>query len=169
MMTRSPRLCIHWSPHRRLTALRPQALRSAHSYHTATSAHLFLRAPLATSQAKQCQLRSPRPSRSSHSLEFLQRCNLLIAPLQPPQLPVPISPLDAAVQTISPCDVSQDASTQTSDQPVYSLSFDVAVQTSFHSAHTSSLDAVVQTIPHSTLSQNVSKQMGFSLSFLVFC
>ena len=68
MMTRSPRLCIHWSPPRRLTALRPQALRSVHSYHTPPSAHLFLRAPLAMSQAKQCQLRSPRPSRSSHFL-----------------------------------------------------------------------------------------------------
>ena len=93
-------------------------------------------------------------------LEFLQRCNLLIAPLQPPQLPVPISLLDAAMQTTSPCDASQDASTQTSDQPVSSLSFDVAVQTSFHSVHTSSLDAAVQTIPHSTLSQDVSTQMG---------
>ena len=38
MMTRSPRLCIHWSPPRRLTALRPQALRSVHSYHTVSSA-----------------------------------------------------------------------------------------------------------------------------------
>ena len=93
-------------------------------------------------------------------LEFLQRCNLLIAPLQPPQLPVPISLLDAAMQTTSPCDASQDASTQTSDQPVSSLSFDVAVQTSSHSVHTSSLDAAVQTIPHSTLSQDVSTQMG---------
>ena len=93
-------------------------------------------------------------------LEFLQRCNLLIAPPQPPQLPVPISPLDAAVQTTSPCDASQDASTQTSDQPVSSFSFDVAVQTSSHGIHTSSLDAAVQTIPHSTLSQNVSTQMG---------
>ena len=92
--------------------------------------------------------------------EFLQRCNLLIAPLQPPQLPVPISPLDAAVQTTPPTDASQDVSTQTSDQPVYSLSFDVAVQTSFHSVHTSSLDALVQTIPHSTVSQDVSTQMG---------
>ena len=35
-------------------------------------------------------------------LEFLQRCNLLIAPPQPPQLPVPISLLDAAVQTTPP-------------------------------------------------------------------
>ena len=93
-------------------------------------------------------------------LEFLQRCNLLIAPLQPPQLPVPISLLDAAVQTTPPCDASQDASTQTSDQPVSSLSFDVAVQTSFHSVHTSSLDAAVQTLPHSTLSQDVSTQFG---------
>ena len=93
-------------------------------------------------------------------LEFVQRCNLLIAPLQPTQLPVPISPLDVAVQTTSPCEVSQDASTQTSDQPVSSLSLDVAVQTIFHSVRTSSLDAAVQTVPHSTLSQNVSTQMG---------
>ena len=90
-------------------------------------------------------------------LEFLQRCGLLIAPPQPPQLPVPISPLDAAVQTTSPCDAFQDVSTQTSDQPVTPLSFDVAVQTSFH---TSFLDAAVQTIPHSTLSQHVSTQIG---------
>ena len=60
-------------------------------------------------------------------LEFVQRCNFLIAPLQPIQLLVPISPLDVAVQTTSPCEVSQDASTQTSDQPVSSLSLDVAV------------------------------------------
>ena len=46
-------------------------------------------------------------------LEFLQRCNLLIAPPQRTQPPVPISPLDVAVQTASPCEVSQDASTQT--------------------------------------------------------
>ena len=92
--------------------------------------------------------------------EFLPRCNLLIAPPQPPQLPVPISPLNAAVQTTPPSDASQDVSTQTSDQPVSSLSFDVAVQTSFHSVHTSSLDAAVQTLPHSTVSQDVSTQMG---------
>ena len=101
-------------------------------------------------------------------LEFLQRCNLLIAP-QPPQLSVPISPLDAAVQTTSTCDASQDASTQTSDQPVSLLSFDVTVQTSFHSVHTSSLDAAVQTIPHSTLSQNVSAQMGSRSASSFFC
>ena len=93
-------------------------------------------------------------------LEFLQRCGVPIAPPQPSQLPVPISLLDAAVQTTPPCDASQDVSTQTSDQPVSSLSFDVAVQTSSHGIHTSSLDAAVQTIPHSTLSQHVSTQMG---------
>ena len=49
MMIRSPCLCSHWSPPRRLTALRLQAMCPAHSYHTA---HMFLRAPLATSQAK---------------------------------------------------------------------------------------------------------------------
>ena len=93
-------------------------------------------------------------------LEILQRCILLIAPLQPPQLPVSISPLDAAVQTTPPSDASQDVSTQTSEQPVSSIFFDVAVQTSFHSVHTSPLDAAVQTLPHSTVSQDVSTQMG---------
>ena len=101
-------------------------------------------------------------------LQFLQRCNLLIAPLQPPQLPVYISLLDAAVQTTPPCDASQVASTQTSDQPVSSLSFDVAVQTSFHSVHTSSLNAAVQTLPHSTLFSGRFSADGFSPSFLVF-
>ena len=93
-------------------------------------------------------------------LEFVQRCNLLIAPFQPTQPLVPMSLMDVPVQTASPCEVSQDSSTQTSDQPVSSLSLDVAVQTIFHSVRTSSLDAAVQTIPHSTLSQNVSTQMG---------
>ena len=93
-------------------------------------------------------------------LEFSQRCGIPIAPPQPPQLPVPISPLDAAVQTTPPSYASQDVSTQTPDQPGSQLSFDVAVQTSSHSIHTSYLEAGVQTIPHSTLSQHVSTQMG---------
>ena len=105
-------------------------------------------------------------------LEFLQRCNLLVAPPQPFQQPVPISLLDAAVQTTPPCDAFQDVFTQTSDQQVSSISFDVAVQTSSHGIHTSSLDAAVQTIPHSTPSQHVSTQMGSrsasSFSFDVF-
>ena len=42
-------------------------------------------------------------------LEFLQRHGVPIAPLQPSQLPVPISLLDAAVQTTPPCDAFQDA------------------------------------------------------------
>ena len=65
---------------------------------------------------------------------------LLIAPLQPPQLPVSISLLDAAVQTNPPGDVFQDVSTQTSDQQD-TLSCDVAVQTSSHGTHILSLDA----------------------------
>ena len=93
-------------------------------------------------------------------LDFLQRGNLLIALLRPPQLPVPISLLDAAVQTTPPSDASQNVSTQTSDQPVSSLSFDAAVQMPFHSVHILSLDAAVQTLPHSTAPQVVSTQMG---------
>ena len=157
MMTRSLRLCIHWSPPKRLTGPRPQALRSVHS--ETTRPHQL---------TCSCGPHSQRHGEASLAeavtqlsfLEFLQRCNLLIAPLQPPQLPVPISPLDAAVQTTSPCDASQDVSTQTSDQQVSPIFFDVAVQTSSHGIHISSLDAAVQTTPHSTLSQHVSTQMG---------
>ena len=101
-------------------------------------------------------------------LEFLQHCGVPLAPPQPSQLPVPISLLDAAVQTNPPGDVFQDVSTQTSDQQVSSISFDVAVQTSSHGIHISSLDAAVQTTPRSTLSQRLYTD-GLSLSFLVFC
>ena len=92
-------------------------------------------------------------------LEFLQRCGVSIVPPQPSQLPVPISLLDAAVQTTPPCDVSQEVSTQTSDQQD-TLWCDVAVQTSSHGAHILSLDAAAQTTSPSTLSQHVSTQMG---------
>ena len=92
-------------------------------------------------------------------LEFLQRCGVSIAPPQPSQPPVPISLLDAAVQTTPPCDVSQEVSTQTSGQQD-TLSCDVAVQTSSHGAHILSLDAAAQTTSLSTLSQHVSTQMG---------
>ena len=101
-------------------------------------------------------------------LEFLQRCGVSIAPPQPSQLPVPISLLDAAVQTTPPCDVSQEVSTQTSDQQD-TLSCDVAVQTSFYGAHTLSLDAAVQTILTQYLVSACLYADGFSLSFLVFC
>ena len=102
-------------------------------------------------------------------LEFVQRCNLLIAPSQPTQLPAPISFLDVAVQTAAPCEISQDASTQTSVQPVSSLSLDVAVQTIFHSVRFSSLDAAVQDGPTQYLSSGRFYADGFSPSFLVFC
>ena len=92
-------------------------------------------------------------------LEFLQRFGILIAPPQPPQSPVSNSLLEAAVQTTTPCNVSQDVSTQTSVHPD-TLSCDVAVQTSFYGAPTLLLDAAAQTTTPSTLSQHVSTQTG---------
>ena len=64
------------------------------------------------------------------------------------------------MQTAAPCEVSQDSSTQTSDQPGSSLSLDVAVQTTPCSACSSFLDAAVQTPSYSPLSQDVSTQIG---------
>ena len=93
-------------------------------------------------------------------LEFVQRCNVLAAPAQPTQLPAFVSLMDVAVQTASPCEVSQDSSTQTSDQPGSLLSIDVAVQTISRSVCSSSLDAAVQTLSHSSPSQDVSTQFG---------
>ena len=92
-------------------------------------------------------------------LEFLQRFGILIALPQPPQSPVSNSLLEAAVQTTTPCNVSQDVSTQTSVHPD-TLSCDVAVQTSFYGAPTLLLDAAAQTTTPSTLSQHVSTQTG---------
>ena len=92
-------------------------------------------------------------------LEFLQHFGVSIAPPQPPQPPVSNSLLEAAVQTTTPCNVSQDVSTQTSYHSD-TFSCDVAVQTSFFGAPTLSLDAAAQTITPSTLSQYVSTQMG---------
>ena len=92
-------------------------------------------------------------------LEFLQRCGVSIAPPQSSQPPVSISLLEAAVQTTTPCDVSQEVSTQTSDQ-LDTLSCDVVVQTSFYCVPTLSLDAAAQMTSPSTSSQHVSTQMG---------
>ena len=104
------------------------------------------------SQVKQCQPRSMWPSRSSHSwslfsvaTSWLSLLGLLV---------------DAAVQTASPCEVSQNSSTQTSDQSGSSLSLDVAAQTTSCSASSSFLDAAVQTPLYSPLSQDVSTQSG---------
>ena len=86
-------------------------------------------------------------------LHFVQRCNLLIAPL-PRRQPSPTLLLDAATQTIPHIAVSQDVSTQlsfreflappsthdvlcpTCSRPVPSLLFDAAVQTPSHSVAT---------------------------------
>ena len=102
-------------------------------------------------------------------LEFLQRCGIPIAPLQPSQLPVPISLLDAAVQTTPPCDASQDVSTQTSDQLVSSISFDVAVQTSFprYPHFISGCCRADDPTQYSVSARFYTD--GFSPSFLVFC
>ena len=129
MMIRSPRLCSHWPPHRSPTAQRSQAPCPAHSYHTVSSAHKFLRAPLAMSTGEAMPTSLAEALTQLSFLEFLQRCNLLSAPLQPTQLLVTISLLDAAVQTTPPSAASQDVSTQTSDRPVSSLSLDAAAQT----------------------------------------
>ena len=118
MMTRSPRLCIHWSP--------PNGTASSGSAFGPQLPHGPISSPVlagptrnVTGEALPTSLAEAVTQLSF--LEFLQRCNLLIAFLQPPQLPVPSSLLDAAVQTTSPCDASQDASTQTSDQHVSSF------------------------------------------------
>ena len=160
MMTRSPRLCIHWSPPRRLTALRPQALRLVHSYHTVPSAHLFLRAPLATSQAKQCQLRSPRPSRSSHFLSSYSAATskLLLFSRLSYQSPFhPWTPLCRRLHPVMPLRMCPPRRL-ISLSPRYLLTWQCRRLSTV--SHTSSLDAAVHTIPHSALSQDVSAQMG---------
>ena len=160
MMAQSSRLCIHGPRPSGLTTLRSHVQRLTHSHYTATSAHPFLRAPLAMSQVKQCQPCFDDALTQLSFLEFVQRCNLLIAPSQPSQLPAFVSLADAAVQTAAPCEVSQDSSTQTSDQPGSLLSLDVAVQTTSRSVCSSFLDAAVQTPLYSSLSQDVSTQFG---------
>ena len=103
-------------------------------------------------------------------LEFLQRCGIPIAPPQPSQLPVPISLLDAAVQTTPPCDAFQDVFTQTSDQQVSSISFDVAVQTSSHGIHPHLISGCCRADDPTQYSVSARFYTdGFSLSFLVFC
>ena len=61
-------------------------------------------------------------------LEFLQHCGIPLAPLQPSQLPVPISLLNAAVQT-NPSSLSQHVSTQMGSRLASSFSVDEFVQT----------------------------------------
>ena len=95
-------------------------------------------------------------------LEFVQRCNVLAAPSQSTQLPASVSLVDVAVQTAAPCEVSQDSSTQTSDQPGPSLSLDVAVQTIFRSVCSSSLDAAVQTLSHTSLPRTFLRSLALA-------
>ena len=156
-MVQSPHLCSHLLTHRRLMVLLLQVLCPAGLLPRSAISSQVPARPTRNGTGDVMPLAEAITQLSF--LEFLQRCGVSIAPPQPSQLPVPISLLDAAVQTTPPSAASQDVSTQTCDQFVSSLSLDVAVQTSSHGIRTSSLDAV-QTIPHSTLSQHVSTQMG---------
>ena len=147
----------HLLQYRRLMVLLLQEQFPAHCAHAVQSAHKSLRIPPEMAQVMSC--RSLKRSRSSHSLSSCSAAEsqlLLPSRLVPP---VPISLQDASVQTTPPCDVSQEVSTQTSDQQDM-LPCNVAVQTSFHGAHTLSLDAAVQTTSPSTLPQHVSTQIG---------
>ena len=155
-MVRSPHLCSHLLTHRRLMVLLLQGF---------VSSPLLPRSAF-SSQVPACPTRNvtghvmplAEAITQLSFLEFLQRCGIPIAPPQPPQLPVPISLLDAAVQTTPPCDVSQDVSTQTSDQPVSLVIFRRGSAGRLPTVSTPHL--WMQTIPHSTLSQHVSTQMG---------
>ena len=101
--------------------------------------------------------------------EFVQRCNNLIAPFQPTQPLDSISPLDVALQTISPCEVSQDTSTQTSDELVSSLSLGRGSADDFPQCP--------HLIPGRCRANNPTQYFfskrfyadGFSLCFLVLC
>ena len=65
-MVRSPRLCSHLLPYRRLIVLLLQVSCPAHCHHAVQLAHKSLCVPLVMSQVMQC--RSLTRSRSSHSL-----------------------------------------------------------------------------------------------------
>ena len=97
-MARPPLLRSHLLQYRRLMLLHPQVLFPAHCYHAVHSAHKSLRLPSEMAQEVSC--RSLKRSRSSHFLSSHSA-----AESQPP---VSISLLEAAVQTTTPCDVSQE-------------------------------------------------------------
>ena len=156
-MARPPLLRSHLLQYRRLMLLHPQVLFPAHCYHAVHSAHKSLWIPPDMAQVMTC--RSLKRSHSSHFLNSYNAAESQLLLPQPSRSPVSISLQDVTVQTTPPCDVSHQASTQTSVQQD-TLSCDVAVQTSFYGAHTLSLDAAAQTTSPSTLSQHVSTQMG---------
>ena len=109
--------------------------------------------------AQEVSCRLLKRSRSSPSLSFYSAAEsqLLLPSRLNHQFPAHF--LDAAVQTTTPCNVSQDVSTQTSDQPD-TLSCDVAVQTSFYGALPFHW-MLLRRRPHpSTSSQHASTQMG---------
>ena len=149
-MVRSPLLRSHLLQYRRLMVLLLQGLCPAHCYHAVQSAHKSLRIPPVMAQVMSC--RSLKRSRSSHSLEFLQRCGVSIDPHQPSQPPVPIPLLDAAVQSI----------------PHSTLSQNVSTQMGLRSASSFSVDKFVQTLVRSTVQHDAATQLPLE-EFLIGC
>ena len=88
MTTRSPRLCSHWSRPSRLTAPPSGSVSGPQLLHGHIGSPV-LAGPTrnVTGEAMPTSLAEALTQLSF--LEFVQRCNLLIAPLQPTQLLVP--------------------------------------------------------------------------------
>ena len=158
-MARPSLLRCNLLQYRRLMLLHPQVLFPAHCYHAVHSSSQVISDPTRNGTGGVMPLAEAITQLSF--LEFLQRCGVSTALPQPSRPLVSISLQDATVQTTPPCDVSQEVSTQTSDQ-LDTLSCDVAIQTSFYGAPTLSLDAAAQTTSPSTSSQQISTQMGSS-------
>ena len=119
-MVRAPRLCSYWPPHTRLTTTSSGSVSSPQLPHSAISSQVPA-GPTRNVTGEAMPTSLAEAVSQLLFLEFLQRCNLLIVPPQPPQLPVPISPLDAAVQTLphsAASAVSRNVSTQLSFREV---------------------------------------------------
>ena len=134
-MARSPLLSSHLLQYRRLVVLPLQVLFPAHLSRSTSSSQVTAD-PTRNGTGDVIPLAEAITQLSF--LEFLQRFGVSIASPQPSRPPLPISLQDATVQTTPSCDVSQEVSTQTSDQQD-TLSCNVAVQTAFHGAHTATM------------------------------
>ena len=103
-MVRAPRLRSHWLPHRRQNSIAPSGSMSSPQFPHSTISSQVLAGPTRNVTGEVMPL--PEAVAQLSIFEFLQRCGLLIAPVQPPQLPLTISLLDAAVQTLPLCSTS---------------------------------------------------------------
>ena len=99
--------------------------------------------------------------------EFLQRCNLLIAP-PPPRPPVPTPPLDAATQTLLHSAASRYASTQLSFSEFLASpsTHDVLCPTCTRPVPSLLLDATVQTPLHSVAAHDATTQLPLTEFFI---